>query len=312
MRFLGKTKAFREAFFKMNCLPVYMEPHLKSKWLLTDNPENFEISKHKTEYGLDSISYELNAQGFRSIEFEHDEDAINILVFGESNTVGIGLPFEDIWFNQLRSELEKQGIKKPIKMFNMAMGACPLDKMAVMLHQSIDILRPDFIIIMGPSFFATSAFTSIDHKHSQDFIGFPLLADWHKTDPTLRTALRFVPGEFHKNIPIYDFNLNIAQCFFTSLQAYFFIRRMAGENLFIFFKNPRMYQIDLVSEIQKFDSDFNKYFLDFKEFVFAPGSLTDSGFARDGIHTGKENHTYIANFIFDRFKEKGIIEKWKI
>ena len=119
MKILGKTKAFQASFFNLQRMPVYMPASLETRWFLTDTEKNFNKNQHITSYGADDVFYKFNRQGFRSIEFEHDSDAINVLIVGESNSIGVGLPYDEVWFNILGQKLKEHEDIPNIKFFNI-------------------------------------------------------------------------------------------------------------------------------------------------------------------------------------------------
>ena len=310
MKILGKHNTFQDAFFNLQKLPVYMQSGSDSKWFLTDDEKTFNANSHRAKYGINDITYKFNKYGFRSIEFDHDPDMINVLVVGESNSIGIGLPFEEVWFNVLEKRLREEGLSK-IKFFNMSAGAVTLDQMAIMINQSYDKLKPDYTMVIGPSFFASSYFRSEPEK-STDFLHFSLTARFDSPDGKLIPDNIFIPPELHDISSTYSENLNLANCFFKSLFAYSFIKRICAENFLIYFRNPTIYNINVVDEITRYDSDFPERFLHMTAPLLSPMTCPPDGFARDFIHVGKDHHIKIANFNYDKLKNDGTLEKWKM
>ena len=313
MKLLGKNKAFQDSFFNLQRIPTYMAPFHKSRWFLTDNEKAFEESKHKhqTLYTEEDVFYEFNRHGFRSIEFVHDPEAINVLVVGESNSIGVGLPFGEVWFNQLVDILrEREGVTN-VKMFNMSVSSVTLDQMSIMINQIYDVLKPDYVIVIGTSFFASSYFMSEDFGKSENFLHFSLTSIFDPPSGKITTDTTFMPPEVQGMAHSFTKDLNLANCFFKSLAAYSFIKRICRKNFLIYFRNPRVYNFKLFDEIEKYDSEFKEHFLDFSTPILSPGTCCAPNFARDGIHVGKDHHTQIANFIFNKLKTNGVIETWK-
>lgn len=311
MKLLGKTQAYREAFFNLQRMPVYMPPNYKSKWFLSDSEANLEKAKGLSVYSADDISYEFNSHGFRSIEFVHDPEAINVLVVGESNSIGVGLPFDHVWFNSLANQLrDRHGLKK-VKFFNMSMGGITLDYMAMLINQVYDTVNPDFVIILGTTFFASTYFMSEDRAKSEDFLCFSLSSVFNPADGKITPDKTFIPPELYDMSAGFTDDLNLANCFFKSFMAYSFIKRICQGNFFIYFRNPKVYNLDLSQEICKYDKDFFNYFIEFSSNVFSPASCVAPHFARDGIHVGKPNHDHIAEVIEAKLNKQGIIQKWQ-
>ena len=68
--------------------------------------ELFNINKQDWYAQYPDISYTLNKEGMRNTyNFEDLEENKFIPVFGDSNTFGMGMPVEDLWYNQLNENL---------------------------------------------------------------------------------------------------------------------------------------------------------------------------------------------------------------
>lgn len=80
------------------------------KFFATDSEQNWNKNKEKLEsmgFSEDSITYDINEQGFRSpksLEAEYDNP---IICIGDSSTFGNGIKQEEIWLNFLKEEGEK-------------------------------------------------------------------------------------------------------------------------------------------------------------------------------------------------------------
>ena len=272
MKILGKNKAFQESFFNLQKMPTYMPAFHKTPWFLTDNKENFEKYRDRTTYSADDVEYQFNRHGFRSIEFVHDAVAINVLIVGESNSIGVGLPFGDIWFNQLGAALKERYGFDNVKFFNMSVSAITLDMMAIMINQVYDVLKPDFVIVIGTSFLASSYFLSEDRDKSTDFLHFSLTSELNPSTGRITPDLSFMPPEIHGIANGFTRELNLANCFFKSLFAYSFIKRICQKNFLIYFRNPKVYNINLENEISQYDQEFSNHFLNFDSHILSPAS----------------------------------------
>ena len=64
--------------------------------------ETFDITKEEWYEQYPTISYNLNKEGMRNnYSLDELEDNKFVPVFGDSNTFGMGLPVEDLWYNKL-------------------------------------------------------------------------------------------------------------------------------------------------------------------------------------------------------------------
>ena len=311
MKLLGKTKAYQKAFFNLQRLPIYMPANHRSQWFLSDDEANFEKAKGQSIYSRDDVTYEFNSHGFRSVEFEHDPDAINILIVGESNSIGVGLPFDDIWFNTLGKQLKyKHGVDR-VKFFNMSMSGITLDYMAMLVNQAYDVLKPDFVIVLGTSFFGSTYFMSEDQDKSKEFLCFSLGSVLKPSDGKIAADKTFMPPELRSKAHSFTLDLNLANCFFKSYMAYCFIKRICQGQFLIYFRNQKVYNIALTQEILKYDSDFLDHFLEFSSDIISPANCSPPNFARDGIHVGKQNHDQIATTVETKLINNGAIQKWQ-
>jgi hypothetical protein len=65
-----------------------------------DTEENYDKNPSQ-HWGKYSVNYKFNSQGFRSREFKINSNKPVILTLGCSHTVGVGIPVEDNWPEQL-------------------------------------------------------------------------------------------------------------------------------------------------------------------------------------------------------------------
>lgn len=116
-------------------------PNAEYKWCDTDIPEN-------AIYIDDTISYKFNEYGFRSDSFTNRSD-YNILVTGCSLTVGIGVPFESVWFNKLADKIKEH--KQSVTVWSLAQSAASPDYVVRSLYKTIGVLKPDLVVVLWPS-----------------------------------------------------------------------------------------------------------------------------------------------------------------
>ena len=110
-----------------------------------DTEENYDKnpSQHWSKY---SVNYKFNSQGFRSREFKIDCDKPVILTLGCSHTVGVGVPVEDNWPEQLGIKYFPNHV-----VYNAGLGGASSDTVARLAINLIPILNPDIVAILWPN-----------------------------------------------------------------------------------------------------------------------------------------------------------------
>lgn len=103
------------------------------------NPHTRQIL-NKLGWTEDSIIYELNEQGFRSIPFDPTLSAG--MALGCSMTQGEGLLIEQTW-----PSVVSQKINQPI--YNLGVGGCSMDTMFRLAEYWIPVLKPKFVLLAG-------------------------------------------------------------------------------------------------------------------------------------------------------------------
>lgn len=86
----------------INLLDSVQAPHLTNTSVLYhghDSPDSCQNKKYFNSYP-DKISYQFNSRGFRDQEWPDDLKS-SVWCIGDSETVGVGLPFADTWVQQL-------------------------------------------------------------------------------------------------------------------------------------------------------------------------------------------------------------------
>lgn len=81
-------------------------------WISVDNEENFakalEAMPENWHYGHKQITYDLNSQGFRNLEFDQIDWNNSIVVVGSSQVFGLGLASEETLCGRLREHYGKK------------------------------------------------------------------------------------------------------------------------------------------------------------------------------------------------------------
>lgn len=120
-----------------------------AKWVKPDTLELFQTN-NPIGWTEDSIDYNFNSLGYRSIEFE-DTGAFKVASFGCSFTFGIGIKQEDTWPEVFCRSLESYK-KTPVVNFNFGLPATSADFVARMVYNSIKVVNPDLILALLPAY----------------------------------------------------------------------------------------------------------------------------------------------------------------
>ena len=127
------------------------------RWCDSDNESNFKPGR----YSQHDITYEFNGSGLRSIELCTVPDRINILVSGCSHTMGIGLPLEHTWPEQL-SQLIPGSV-----VHNVAQGGASGDYVARSIFVACQIIRADLIFVLWPEKSRMEYFDAVGPRNIQ-------------------------------------------------------------------------------------------------------------------------------------------------
>jgi lysophospholipase L1-like esterase len=115
----------------------------EKKYLNTDRLEECFDKDHFLSYTKD-ISYKFNSRGFRDQEWPEDLSDV-IWCVGDSATVGIGQPFEEVWPQLLQQKLGRRCI-------NVGEEACSNDTIALRVNEIVNTMKPKLIVIMWSHF----------------------------------------------------------------------------------------------------------------------------------------------------------------
>jgi hypothetical protein len=130
-------------------LPHSGSSTLSGRWFHTDNPETYASQGNK-EFGLEDVYYHINSLGYRTKEFsEINHNAFKILVLGCSMTLGVGLPIEATYGEQL-AQLLRDTYRIDVEIINMGMGGRSMDYITRLLFQSLPILQPNYVFCLFP------------------------------------------------------------------------------------------------------------------------------------------------------------------
>ena len=85
-------------FWQMNRIPrspLYPQTQFL-RWLHTDSEENYHLRGNK-QFSVESVSYEFNNLGYRGPVFDCGSREVGVMFLGDSNTLGLGMPWEKLW-----------------------------------------------------------------------------------------------------------------------------------------------------------------------------------------------------------------------
>lgn len=116
-------------------------------WLSDDTEQLFDKNK-PDGWTKESITYDFNSHGYRSIEFEKSND-FTVASFGCSITLGIGVPHHTTWTEQFCRSLSKQ-LNKPVKNYNFGWPGVSVDFICRTMYQSLPHIDADLVLILLP------------------------------------------------------------------------------------------------------------------------------------------------------------------
>lgn len=292
-----------------------------SHWNSADNEECYKKVAKNLEfntYGFGEFYYRNNSHGFRSDEFDNDEE-VKILYSGCSITEGIGLPVEHTWpsfFNIFLS----QEIGKSVKLFNTGLGGASIDAIIRTVYLTIKkgLLKPDVVLMLLPSISRSEIFYQDRNGNTQIY---NFIATYDKySDPQLRALhdaqiKNYLPvqrvhdtfksllmlKEFldSRKIPFYFQTWDSTLIHFDKGQADEFSNILKNHSPVELRKHvsPTRMMLDLVKQTPK-------YGLPFKQNI-----------GRDGMHPGPNTHWNYARELFEWCKTQDtfsqLITKWK-
>ena len=134
------------------------------RWFQSDSEDNYRIRGDRS-FSPEDFGYEFNDYGYRGPNPSTAPEETRVLFLGDSNTFGLGMPFEDIWPSILVKELEKSWAI-PVRQINLAWGGTGSDYCAMMIHQVTSVLKPALVCILW-SF--ASRMTWFPDAHTQQF-----------------------------------------------------------------------------------------------------------------------------------------------
>lgn len=135
--------------------------HNEVFWLPTDTKERYDQNLATKRYLLEKfgwvgkeIKYKFNSLGFRSEEFDQEDQAVFL---GCSFTVGVGLPVEDTWAYHISKNLN-------LKCYNLGIGGGSMDLAFRLSYFLLKEIKPKIVFLLCPSEFRCEIFEQNDLK----------------------------------------------------------------------------------------------------------------------------------------------------
>lgn len=298
------------------------KPNDVKQWYFLDSKENFEKRPHP-KY-LNGFDYKFNNYGYRCNDFDLKNDKYKILTIGCSVSFGFGLPYEETYAYMLCDKLSKK-YNINIKNYNLSHIGESMDYIARTLFQTIDIIKPNYVVLLFPNNSRLEYYEEKDAKPISYSLSM-LIDELHKEyfDKKLK----------NRNIKIDDVFLKLLEnknyCFFNFVKNFNFINEiLKNRNIKWFWSswsnppNIRMknitsnvfyfFYIKYISNLRKYiDLDNTDYSKDFVQKMLNELKIKPfqdkTLLARDWIHPGIEFNGFFANYLCNKIIKDKIFE----
>ena len=121
-------------------------------------------------FSVESVGYEFNSLGYRGAELEFRPGEKAVMFLGYSNTLGLGMPWEQLWTSLVTNQLQEcWGV--PVHQHNLGWAATGADYVAMMVHQAVEVLRPAAVFVLWSFVGRTMWFP--DPRHQAHFLPNP-------------------------------------------------------------------------------------------------------------------------------------------
>jgi hypothetical protein len=241
-----------------------------TQWLFSDSEENYRTRGNR-QIPAESVDYRFNSFGYRSPEFDREPGERLVAFLGDSNTFGMGTPWESVWTSVVTAYLaDRWGV--PVRQCNLAWSGTGSDYVAMMVHQCVDILRPDAVFVLW---------------------SYVERATWFET---ARRQVFFSPNWLPKEKEAHEAYLRLAtdaQGFFNYVRNFSLVdQRLANMRIPYFWGN-----------IERFSEQLLGSYLPMNGFV---GRWERADLARDGSHGGPKSHGTFASLVMQALERSGI------
>ena len=291
------------------------------QWNGPDCEETFKkVEKNPkfTTYGKSDFFYVRNSHGFRSENFDNEDD-VKVLYAGCSLTEGVGLPAEHTWAYFVNSAIGAE-LGRKLKMYNIGYGGFSIDSIVRFTYLTIKngIFKPDVVLLLLPSITRNEILFQNIYNQTQMY-NFISTFD-NVSEPQLRIIHEnqmkaFIPTQrLHETFR----NLLFLKEFLDAREIPFFFqtwdntRLDFGKNMFLGFSDalsiaaPKDLRQHIVPSTMIFDFDkvATKYPQPFKQNI-----------GRDGMHPGPNSHWNFSKEFYAGLQKKEafkkVFEKWK-
>jgi uncharacterized protein (DUF427 family) len=235
-----------------------------AQWLAPDSEENYWQRGNK-EYSVESVSYELNSYGYRGPELKREIGERVAMFVGSSITLGCGMPLDDVWTSIVTKELAQRW-RSPVRQCNLAWTGVGSDYIAMLVHQAVDVLKPDAVFVLW------------------SFIGRLI---WFANT---QRCVTFVPfgryPQFEKEHEAYLRLATDAHVFFNYIRnCQFVYRRLLRLGV------PYYWGM-----VESFSSQMLSSYVPLERYV---GRFEHLDSARDGMHPGRKSHARFADRVIE-------------
>lgn len=242
--------------------PLYPQTRFL-RWLHTDSEENYHVRGNK-EFSVESVGYAFNGFGYRGPDFETKPGGVGVMFLGDSNTFGVGTPWERLWTSLVTEHLQERW-SVPVHQLNLAWGGTGSDYAAMMVHQTVEVLNPAAVFILWPSVCRMTWFPEADRQ-------IHFFPEWNAEESY---------GKDHK---AYLRLATEAHGFFNYVRNFHLVH-----DRLLRLKIPFYW-----GTLEPFSSQMLGSYLPLEGYV---GHWTKTDFGRDGCHGGLKSHASFANLI---------------
>jgi hypothetical protein len=294
--------------FQKNKIPIPLSrialPNTRYNWYFDDSEENF-LERPHPEY-LNGFNYKFNNYGYRCDDFDLENDKYKILTIGCSISFGFGLPYEETYSYILCKKLsEKYNID--IKNYNLSHSGVSSDYISRLLFQTIDIIKPNYVILFFPTF------NRLEHENIPIHATLPDSFSRHFENDN---ASRLI-----KKIEMYlDLLDDSNYCFLNFVKNFNFIDEILKRRNSKWFwmcwdksiKNV-LCKKDFLKNLENYisleNSNLSESFITdvVRELEHKP-KQDKNILARDWAHPGKDFNQFFADYLYDKITKENVFE----
>jgi hypothetical protein len=242
-----------------------------ARWLHTDSEENYRQRGNK-DYSIEGVGYEFNSLGYRGPEFQRERGERAVVFIGDSNTMGVGMPWDELWTSLVTTHLEQKW-GTAVRQFNLAWSGTGCDYVAMMVHQCIEMLKPDAVFVLWS--FVTRMMWFADTRRHVHFVP------------------EYTPSANAKEHDAYLRLLTDSQGFFNYVRNFQFVNdRLQLLNTPYYWANLEQFSRTMLQDYLPLD----RY----------AGRWHRVDFARDARHGGRMTHGGLADLMCEAIERDGL------